>query len=59
MTRWKHIAETLRELGFRIKEIMDDVDAAGERMRWVVTTSGIIVYVNDNDCRGLIAKAMR
>lgn len=38
---------------------MDDVDAAGERMRWVVTTSGIIVYVNDNDCRGLIAKAMR
>lgn len=46
----------LRDIGFRVKEIVDDVDCAGERHCWVVTTSGVIVYA---DGSGLIGKEVR
>ena len=55
----KEIADTLRKLGFKIKRIMNDADATGGPMRWVETTSGIIVYENDKFCRGIVGKAAR
>ena len=51
----QEIARFLRELGFRIKEISDCSDCAGTKFHWVVTTSGIVVYENDNLLRGFIA----
>lgn len=40
---------SLRYLGFRIKETVDC-----EGAEWVVTTSGVIVYVNSEHSRGLV-----
>lgn len=51
----EHIAAFLRSLGFKIKDIVDDIDCSGDRQQWVVTTSGIIVYVNSGDIRGFVA----
>ena len=36
-------------------EISDCSDCAGTKFHWVVTTSGIVVYENDNLLRGFIA----
>lgn len=55
----EEIADTLRGLGFKIKQIMDDEPMPGEVMRWVETTSGIIVYANDKYSRGLVAGATK
>ncbi len=49
------IASFLRSIGFRIKAIMDETNG-NERYQWVTTTSGVIVYVNDEYCNGLFAK---
>lgn len=49
------IAELLREMGFKIKEIVDDVDCTGERCQWVETTSGIVVHVNVPYSKGLVS----
>lgn len=38
------IAAYLRSLGFRIAEQIDEEPWPGERHRWVVTTSKVIVY---------------
>lgn len=51
----RSIAEFLRELGFRIKETIDETDAEGTRFCWVITTSGLIVYANTAHSRGLVA----
>ena len=29
-----------------VKDIVDDVDCAGDRHAWVVTTSGVVVYAD-------------
>lgn len=50
------IADFLRELGFKIKVIVDDADCIGDPHRWVITTSGIVVYQNNKYLRGLVAK---
>lgn len=42
------IADFLRELGFKVKEIVDEEPWPGEKHRWVVTTSGIVVYVGED-----------
>ena len=49
----KQTARFLRDIGFRVKEVVDDVDCAGEYHCWVVTTSGVVVYA---DGSGLIGK---
>lgn len=49
----KQTARFLRDIGFRVKEIVDDVDCAGKHHCWVVTTSGVVVYA---DGSGLIGK---
>lgn len=41
------IAQFLRDLGFRIKCIVDEEPWPGEKHQWVETTSGVIVYVGD------------
>lgn len=46
----------LRDIGFRVKEIVDDVDCSGERHCRVVTTSGVVVYADGN---GMIGKEVR
>lgn len=51
------IADFLRSLGFRIQNIVDEETCWGEKHQWVETTSGIIVYVNDESTHGLIAPA--
>lgn len=48
------IVGMLRWLGFRIKEIIDDTDCTGHRMQRVETTSGVIVWVNDQWSRGFV-----
>lgn len=48
------LADYLRSLGFKIKEIIDEGEVPGDDFRWVVTTSGIIVYGNGE---GLVARA--
>ena len=50
----EHIADLLRSLGFRIKDIVDDVDCSGERLQLVRTTSGVVVYANDKYGYGLV-----
>ena len=50
------IAMMLRWLGFRIAEVVDEVDCAGDAHRWVITTSGVIVYA---ETEGLVARAER
>lgn len=55
----EHIASFLRELGFKIREIVDEVDCAGDAQRWVETTSGIVVWVNSDILRGFVCKSAR
>lgn len=47
------ISKFLRSIGFRIARIVDEVDAAGDRMAFVETKSGIVVYAGTD---GLFAK---
>lgn len=47
------IDKFLRSIGFRIARIVDEVDAAGDRMAFVETKSGIVVYAGTD---GLFAK---
>ena len=49
----EEIARFLRDLGFRIKNIVDEESWPGEKHQWVETTSGILVYVGTD---GLFAK---
>lgn len=49
----KQTTRFLRDIGFRVKDIVDDVDCAGDRHAWVVTTSGVVVYA---DGSGMIGK---
>lgn len=51
----EEIAIFLRDLGFRIKNIVDEEPWPGEKHQWVETTSGILVYVGMD---GLFAKRM-
>ncbi len=53
----EEIQRFLKEIGFRIKEVIDEMDCNGEPFRWVTTTSGVIVYVNSKDIKGLFVKA--
>ena len=55
----QEIAEHLRYLGFKIREIVDEEDCAGELHQWVVTTSGIIVHVNSEWSSGFMAADAR
>lgn len=48
------ISDYLRSLGFRIKEIVDEKDCAGEQHQWVVTTSGVVIYVNREGLLGFV-----
>ena len=50
----QEIAEYLRYLGFKIREIVDEVDCSSTEHRRVETTSGIIVWVNNEYTRGFI-----
>lgn len=50
----QQIAEFLRSIGFRIRNIVDEEPWPGEKHQWVETTSGVIVYVG---CDGLFGKA--
>ena len=52
----EHIALKLRELGFKIKCKVDEEPWPDEIHRWVETRNGIIVYVNTDDVRGLVAR---
>lgn len=52
------IAVFLRQLGFRIKEIVDYASSE-EMLCWVETTSGVIVYQDNFEVQGLAAKAAR
>lgn len=50
------IASFLRDIGFKIAKIVDEEPWPGLKHQWVVTTSGIIVYVNSPNCEeGLVA----
>lgn len=55
----KSIAELLRSLGFRILRVVDEEYYLGDWHRWVVTTSGIIVYVNTELVKGLVAQTAK
>lgn len=52
----KQTARFLRDIGFRVKDIVDDVDCAGDRHAWVVTTSGVVVYADGSGVVGSEAK---
>lgn len=52
----KKTARFLRDIGFRVKEVVDDVDCAGEHHCWVVTTSGVVVYADGSGLIGREAK---
>lgn len=52
----ENTAQFLRDIGFRVKKTVDDVDCAGDRHAWVVTTSGVVVYA---DGSGMIGKEAR
>lgn len=54
------IVDELRWLGLRIKEIVDD-DGTDEvdEMHFVVTTSGVVVFVNADCVRGLVTGRKR
>lgn len=51
------IADYLRCLGYRIKNIVDEADTRGDVFRWVETTNGLLVYVNTRAMKGLITRA--
>ena len=53
------ISRYLRAIGFKIRRIVDEKDAVGDTYRWVETTNGVIVYVNDGGLFGLVAAAKR
>lgn len=54
----KEIAEFLRSIGFRIGRIVDEETCVpGDFHRWVITTNGVCVYVNEPYLTGFIAKA--
>lgn len=54
------LADFLRSLGFRIKEVMNDQTSVNDEwMRWVETTSGVLVYVNEPYLRGFVSQAAR
>lgn len=53
------IVNMLRWLGFRIKEVFDDMDCTGHEMRRVETTSGVIVWVNSELSRGFVCGRVR
>ena len=53
------ISRYLRAIGFKIRRIVDEKDAAGDAHRWVETTNGVIVYVNTGCLFGLVAAAKR
>ena len=55
----QQIAEFLRELGFKIREIVNEMDCAGDPHQWVETTSGVLVCVNQNCARGLVIQSGR
>lgn len=55
----EEIATFLRELGFKIREIVDEVDCAGDPHQWVETTSGVIVWVNQHYLRGFVCCSAR
>lgn len=51
------IAQFLRSIGFRVAEILDEEPWPGEKHRWVVTTSGVVVYANQGGVNGLVTKS--
>lgn len=55
----QQIAAFLREIGFRIDRIVDEVDCTGHPMQWVETTSGIIVFQNWSTVEGFVARSAR
>lgn len=52
----KQTARFLRDIGFRVKVVVDDVDCAGDGHAWVVTTSGVVVYADGSGLVGSEAK---
>lgn len=52
----KDIQRFLREIGFRIKDVVDEEPWPGELHQWVTTTSGVIVYVGIDGLFGKAAK---
>lgn len=53
----QELADYLRNLGFRIKNVVDEQEESWhEPFRWVITTSGVVVYC---DGTGLVAKTSR
>lgn len=52
----KQTTRFLRDIGFRVKEVVDDVDCAGDHHAWVVTTSGVVVYADGSGLIGREAK---
>ena len=55
-TSTESIAQFLRSIGFKIKEVVDEEPWPREFHKWVVTTNGIVVYVNGKDLKGFVAK---
>lgn len=51
----EEIASYLRYIGFKIRRIVDEESCIGEKHQWVVTTSGVVVYVNTPNLQGLVA----
>lgn len=49
----KEIAEYLRYLGFKVKEIVDEAPF----VRWVETTNGVIVCVNNEHNHGFMFRS--
>lgn len=53
----ERIVRKLREIGFKVKRIVDEEPWPGEVHKWVETTSGIVVYVNSEYTFGLVASS--
>ena len=51
------IAQGLKNLGFRIRRIVDEQACDGQWHRWVVTTNGVVVFVNTENVKGFVALA--
>lgn len=49
-------ASFLRQLGFRIRKIVDEEPWPGEEHRWAETTGGILVFAGSG---GLVARAAK
>ena len=65
----QNIAQFLRSIGFKISDIVDDelvpisdfdedgnALTAGENIRWVETTGGVLVQVNEGDKQGYVRR---